>query len=130
MIVDSSAIMAILLKEAESDRILDVLENSNTRLISSAPLLETYSVVLNRAGAEGLESLHQLLANLNLEEEPFTIEQRKIAQRACFFYGRGRHKASLNFGDCMVYALAKDMNEPLLCKGDDFAKTDIALVQY
>ncbi len=130
MIVDSSAIMAILLKEAESDRILNVLENSNTRLISSATLLEIYSVVLNRAGVEGLESLHQLLTNLNLEEEPFTIEQRKIAQKACLFYGRGRHKAALNFGDCMVYALAKDMNEPLLCKGDDFSKTDIALVQY
>lgn len=130
MIVDSSAIMVILLKEVESDRILNVLENSNTRLISSATLLEIYSVVLNRAGVEGLERLHELLANLDLEEEPFTSTQRKIAQKACFFYGRVHHKAALNFGDCMVYALAKDMNEPLLCKGDDFAKTDVVLVSY
>ncbi len=81
-----------------------------------------------RRGDEGARDLDLLLAQLNVEIVPFTARQADIARKAFRRYGRGRHDAELNFGDCCAYALAKDESSPLLFKGDDFSKTDVAIM--
>ena len=81
-----------------------------------------------RRGDEGARDLDLLLAQMNVEIVPFTARQADIARKAFRRYGRGRHDAELNFGDCCAYALAKDKSAPLLFKGDDFSKTDVAIM--
>ena len=83
-----------------------------------------------RRGDEGARDLDLLLAKLKIEIIPFTARQADLARKAFRRYGRGRHSAQLNFGDCFAYALAKDTSTPLLCKGNDFAQTDISVAPY
>lgn len=83
-----------------------------------------------RRGSEGSRDLDLLLAKLKIEIVPFTAEQAEIARKAFRRYGRGRHSAKLNFGDCFAYALANDESAPLLFKGDDFGQTDVAVTHY
>jgi ribonuclease VapC len=109
---------------------LCALANDPVLLLSAATLVETSIVASTRLGDEIVDTLEIFLAALNVEIVPFTAPQATLARRAYQRYGKGRHPAGLNFGDCFAYALAHDRDEPLLFKGDDFARTDIVAVPY
>lgn len=130
MIVDSSALLAILLKEPEG-RLLDVaIADSVDCKISSANFLEASLVLLARKGPEGVRDLDLLMARFGLRVVPITESHARLARGAFERYGKGRHAAQLNFGDCMAYALAKSEGEALLFKGTDLGSTDIAAAAY
>ena len=99
-------------------------------MLSAANLLEVGIVMQVRRGDDGARDLDLLLAKLKVEIIPFTARQTDIARKAFRHYGRGRHAAGLNFGDCFAYALAKDQSAALLFKGDDFAQTDVMVAPY
>lgn len=130
MVIDTSALVALLSMEAEAPRIAVALESDPNRLLSAATLLETGIVIESRYGPAGARELDLLVAKAGLVVEPVTPEQVEIAREAWRRYGKGRHSAGLNFGDCFSYALAKVKGESLLFKGEDFPHTDIAAVSY
>jgi ribonuclease VapC len=130
MIIDTSALIAILDQEPEAERIALALAATPERSLSAANLVEAGIVMQARRGDEGARDLDLLLAKLNVEIIPFTARQAEIARKAFRRYGRGRHVAQLNFGDCCAYALAKDASESLLFKGIDFTQTDVAIAAY
>jgi len=130
MVVDTSALVALLGMEPEAARIAAAIEHDLTRLISAATLLETGLVVEARYGNAGGRELDLLVAKAGLAVEPVTAEHVEIAREAWRRYGKGRHSAALNFCDCFSYALARATGEALLFKGDDFSQTDIAAAQY
>lgn len=123
MVIDTSAIIAILRGEPESDRLQQSIAAAPRRRLSTASLLECRIVAANLDIAAELEAW---LAAAAVEIEPFTADQCRLAAQAFLDFGKGRHPAGLNFGDCFAYALAKQTGEPLLYKGDDFSRTDIA----
>ena len=125
MVIDSSAIIAILCDEPERYNFNRKIEADSRRLISTASVLETSIVLENRYGEEAYRELDFFLLKAAIEIRPFDAEQLEIARRAYRQYGKGRHPASLNYGDCFSYALAKQTGEPLLFKGNDFSQTDI-----
>jgi len=125
MVVDTSALIAILLDEPERRAFTVAIEEAESRTVSAATLFETSIVIESRFGAEGLRYLDQLVERADMELAPFDAEQLGIARRAFSRFGKGRHAAGLNFGDCFSYALAKALGAPLLYKGNDFAKTDV-----
>lgn len=126
MIIDASALVAIAFGEPERRAFTDMILSQPTRLASTASLLEAGMVVLGRLGEPGLERLRAVLEQTDVQSAPFTADQLDIALDAFRRFGKGRHPAGLNFGDCFSYALAKATGEPLLFKGDDFSRTDIA----
>ena len=128
MVIDTSAIIAILTNEPEAERFASAIDSDPVRMMSAATLLETSIVIEARYGLAGAEKFDELIAVAQVGIRSFTPEQALIARRAYRSFGKGRHPASLNFGDCFSYALAKTAGEPLLFKGDDFSKTDIASV--
>ena len=130
MVVDTSALTAILNMEPESARLAAALESDPIRLISAATVVEAGLVIETRYGPAGARELDLLISKARLSIEAVTPEQAEIAREAWRRYGKGRHSAGLNFGDCFSYALAKMTGEPLLFKGDDFAHTDIAALSY
>jgi ribonuclease VapC len=130
VIVDSSALLAILMKEPERDRLGHAMGLARQRRISAATLVEAAIAIETKTGAEGAADLDRLLADLNIQVVPFTAEQAALAREAFRRFGKGRHPARLNFGDCFAYALAKDKSEPLLFKGGDFPHTDIEPAAY
>jgi ribonuclease VapC len=125
MIVDTSAILAILFAEEDAKRYADAIAESQVRLISAANYLEAGIVVDNQIGAAGGRQLDVLIARAEVRVEPVTREHAEIARQAYLDFGRGKHAAKLNFGDCFAYALSKATGLPLLFKGDDFARTDL-----
>lgn len=125
MMVDSSVLIAILENEPEAPRLIEALINDPVRLISAVSVVETSIVILNRRGETGVVELDKLLEEAEIEVIAVTLEQAALARQAYFRYGKGRHPAKLNFGDCFSYAAALACGEPLLFKGDDFNKTDI-----
>jgi len=126
MIVDSSALVAILKNEPEAEAFSRAMEAAKVVRISAATYLETHIVVDGYRNPILSARLEEILANPGIEIEPVTAEQAKIARQAYRDYGRGSgHPANLNFGDCFSYALARDKREPMLWKGDDFGHTDI-----
>lgn len=125
MIIDTSAWIAILEQEAEAAALAKAIELASTRRVSTANALEAAMVIESRFGLEGGRDLDLLFARSRAELVPVTETQYEIARKAFREFGRGRHPAALNYGDCFAYALAKMTGEPLLFKGDDFAKTDI-----
>lgn len=125
MIIDTSAIVAILNDEPERRAFNEAIEKSDTCLLSTAGFVEASMVIDNSRGYEGLRDFDLLLANAGIELVPVDADQAYIARQAFRQYGKGRHPAALNFGDCFSYALAKASGFPLLFKGNDFAKTDI-----
>lgn len=130
MVLDSSVVMAILLREPDAHSIQvvisDAIELRRRRLISAASVLECATVARKRLGDSGAIELDNLLGLLQVEIMPFDLDQLHWARFALEKYGRGQHPARLNFGDCFSYALAKSTSEPLLFKGTDFALTDLA----
>jgi len=125
MIVDTSAIMAVLLREPEAKRFELALAAAPKRAMSAATFVELVNVIDRRLGANLVPVAEALMAAAKIELMPFTVEQAQWARHARLHYGIGRHRAGLNFGDCFAYALAKSTGEPLLFKGEDFIHTDI-----
>jgi ribonuclease VapC len=125
MVIDTSAILAVLLGEPDSERFVAALKASHPRLLSAANLLEASIVIESHKSAEGGRDLDLLLYRGEIEIVPVDREQAEIARVAWRRFGKGRHRAALNFGDCFAYALAKITGSPLLFKGADFALTDI-----
>ncbi|MDT8449193.1 MAG: type II toxin-antitoxin system VapC family toxin [Wenzhouxiangellaceae bacterium] len=125
MIVDTSAVIAILAGEPDAERYARLIEQDPTPRIGTPTLLEA-SIVLTRWFGEAAEAaLDAFVRESGAEVVPFDLPQLRAAQEAYRRYGKGRHPAGLNFGDCMSYALAKVCDEALLFKGEDFAGTDI-----
>ena len=106
------------------------LASTSERMLSAANLVEVGIVMQARRGDDGARDVDLLLAKLRVEIVPFTARQAEIARKAFRRYGRGRHDAKLNFGDCFAYALAKDVSAPLLFKGDDFGRTDVIVAPH
>lgn len=126
MVVDSSALSALLFGEEGSERFAAGLASPGRKYMSALNRLETAIVVEARKGEAGAKALSALLAHAGIEVLPFDSGQAEIALDAWRRYGKGRHPAGLNLGDCAAYALASTLNQALLFKGDDFTKTDIA----
>jgi ribonuclease VapC len=125
MVIDTSVLVAILCDEPDAPLFEAAIESDATRLISAATLLETAIVIEARFGEDGGRELDLLIHKAQIEIAPFDQEQAEIAREAYRTYGRGRHPAALNYGDCFAYALSAVRGEPLLYKGDDFAKTNV-----
>ncbi len=130
MVIDTSALVALLGMEAEAARLAATIEADATRLISAASVVEAALVIEARFGPAGGRELDLLIAKAGLSVEPVTAEQAETARQAWRRFGKGRHPAGLNYGDCFSYALAKVTGEPLLFKGTDFPQTDLAVVSY
>ena len=128
MVIDSSALIAILGYEPEAEELAAAIQDDPIRLMSAASWLESAIVIEARYGPAGGQKFDELVHVAQIRIEPVTVEQAAAARLAFRTYGKGRHPATLNFGDCFAYALAKVSGEPLLCKGDDFSQTDILLV--
>ena len=126
MMIDTSDVLAILFDEPERRTFNEKIEADTTRLMSAASYLETAIIVDDRLGREGGRDLRLFMAEADIEVVSATIEQAEIARDAYRRYGRGNHPAGLNYGDCFAYALASVASEPLLFKGNDFSKTDLA----
>jgi ribonuclease VapC len=129
MVIDTSALTAILAKEPERDAFLKALAASPVRRLSAVTALETSIVIEARYGPEAVADLELLLYVSKIEIAAFDAKQFEAAARAWRNYGKGNHPARLNFGDCCVYALAKTSGEPVLCKGNDFPQTDLEIVR-
>jgi len=125
MIIDTSALVAILLGEPEAEAFALTIAGDSKRLISAFTALETGIVIEAKKGESGGLELDLLLHQAKIELVPLTAEQFEIARLAWRKYGKGRHPAGLNIGDCCSYALAKCAGEPLLFKGNDFSQTDV-----
>ena len=125
MIVDTSALLAVLFDEPEAEDFARAIARAEVSRMSAANLLEAGIVADCQTDPRTGRQLDALVANFHLSIEPVTEDQVRIARQAYLDYGRGNHPAKLNFGDCFAYALAKATGEPLLFKGDDFEQTDI-----
>jgi ribonuclease VapC len=125
MVVDTSALVCILLAEPEAEDFARAIAQSPDNLVGAPTWVEASIVLTARLGIEGHNLLLELLHRSQATIVPCDASLAGAAYEAWLRYGRGRHPAGLNFGDCFAYALAKQRGEPLLFKGDDFAKTDI-----
>ncbi len=125
IVCDSSPLVAILFAESDADLYLSVLGKSGHIVMGAPSKLEASMVVGGRYGQDGIVELNLLLNTYSIEIVSWTDDLATTAIDAFMRFGKGRHPAHLNFGDCMSYAVAKDMDAPLLYKGGDFAKTDI-----
>jgi ribonuclease VapC len=130
VVLDSSALFALLVGEPEADRMAVAVENDPVRLVSAATLVEVATVVEARLGDPGARELDALIQDLSATTVPVTSDHAAYARRGFREYGKGRHRAALNFGDVFAYALAAASGEALLFKGDDFVHTDVAAVEY
>jgi ribonuclease VapC len=127
MVIDTSALVAIFLDETERRPFLDLILHADKRLISAANVLETGIVLESKRGEAAGREFDLFLVRAALETVPVDTEQIEIARSAWRRFGKGRHAAGLNFGDCFAYALAKSLGEKLLAKGGDFSLTDVEL---
>ena len=128
MVVDTSALIAVLLNEPEAPAIRTAFDHDDVRLLSAATLLEVAMVIEARKGDGGGRDLDLLISKAKIEVVPVDAGQVEEARRAWRRFGRGRHDAGLNYGDLFSYALSRSTGEPLLFKGGDFARTDVARV--
>ena len=124
MVIDTSALLAILYDEPDARRYADAIAAAERRLISAATLLETAIVVDNQAGPAAGRQLDALVERARITMVPVGEDHVRIARQAYLDFGKGNHPAGLDFGDCFSYALSQAAGEPLLYKGDDFARTD------
>ena len=125
MIVDTSALVAILFLEPDGTKYEQSIHDADHCRLSAGNFLELFMVIERQAAPGMAHQAEMFLSRAGIAVEPVTLEQAMIARQAFRDFGKGRHKAALNFGDCFAYALAKATGEPLLFKGDDFRKTDI-----
>jgi ribonuclease VapC len=125
VIVDTSVIAAIAFSEPDADRFMDLLAASQSVRISAVSVVEATTVLEGRASAKAGFELDRWLAGMQFEICPVTERGARLAQNGWRRFGKGRHEAALNLGDCFAYALAVERGEPLLFKGDDFARTDV-----
>ncbi len=126
MIVDSSALIAILKRESEAPAIIDALVSADQKLIAAPTYLETCMVAIGTRNSDTRIDVEQLLTRFAIRRVEFPVEAAEVAVQAFIQYGKGRkHKAQLNFGDCISYAMSKVEAMPLLFKGDDFRHTDV-----
>jgi ribonuclease VapC len=128
MVLDTSAILAVLLNESDADAYRRAIEADPVRLLSAATLIETAIVIETRVGEAGGRELDLLVHKASIEVVAVDAEQADLARDAYRRFGKGRHPAGLNYGDCFAYALSQSVGEPLLFKGDDFRKTDVMVV--
>ena len=129
MIVDTSAIVAILFDEDDAEIYARAITRAESCRISAATFVETAIVVDAQTKINGSRLLDAFIRRAGIAIEPVTEEQAHIARQAFIDFGKGRHSAGLNYGDCFSYALSKATREPLLFKGKDFAKTDLTAAQ-
>ncbi|HVI09794.1 MAG TPA: type II toxin-antitoxin system VapC family toxin [Candidatus Binatia bacterium] len=127
MVIDTSALAAILFREPERQKFLHAIVSDARRFVSAATMLETGMVVEARQGVAAGREFDLFAVRAGLQVVPFDAEQLELARSAWRKYGKGRHPAGLNFGDCFSYALAKSTGERLLAKGIDFASTDVEM---
>ncbi len=125
MILDTSAMVAILYREPEAADFARLIHDAEVCRISVASYVELSMAVENQLGPEGMRQTETFIRRAGIVIEPVTVDQGEHARQAFLDFGKGRHKAGLNFGDCFSYALAKATGEPLLFKGSDFGQTDI-----
>ncbi|WP_419806979.1 type II toxin-antitoxin system VapC family toxin [Terriglobus sp.] len=130
MVIDTSVLVALLLAEPEAVLHDRVIRNDTRRLLSAAVLLETTIVYLGRSRQAHPFAVTELISSLDASVLPVTALQAEIAGEAFRRFGKGRHPAKLNFGDCFSYVLAKAQGEPLLFKGNDFNLTDVRIVDW
>lgn len=127
MVLDTSALIAFLEAEPEAERVAAVCANASRLSISTATVVEAGIVTESRRGESAGRELDLLLHRLGVRKIPVSEEHAERARSAYRRFGKGRHPAGLNFGDCFSYALATALGEPLLFVGEDFGKTDVAL---
>jgi ribonuclease VapC len=124
MVLDTSALLAILQNEPERRTFTEVIELAEVRLLSTASFVEASLVIESRYGPEGVRDFDALINVAQIKLVAVDNNRAYVARQAYRQYGKGRHPAALNFGDCFSYALARAMGEPLLFKGNDFSQTD------
>jgi ribonuclease VapC len=127
MIIDTSAIVAILFNEDDAQIYAEAISRADSCRVSAATFVETAIVVESQTKNNGSRQLDAFIRRAGITIEPVTEEQAHIARQAFTDFGKGRHPAGLNYGDCFSYALSKATREPLLFKGKDFAKTDLSI---
>jgi ribonuclease VapC len=128
MVIDTSALVAILQRETGTRDFLEAIEAAASTRMSVASFVETSIVIESKYGVEGLRDLDRFIARAGIELIPVDSEQGQLARSAFSRFGKGRHRAGLNYGDCFSYAAAISSGEPLLCKGDDFIHTDVPIL--
>src|SRR5579863_110260 len=129
MVIDTSALIAILQREPERRSFLEAIESADLTRMSIASFVESSIIIESRYGAEGLRDLDRFISRAIIELIPVDEEQGQLARSAYSRFGKGRHRAGLNYGDCFSYAAAISLGEPLLCKGDDFIHTDVPILE-
>lgn len=129
MILDTSALLAVLYQEEDAAHIVEAIVTTETCRMSAANFLEAAINIDSKGDAEASRQLDTFVRRAEIKIEAVTHEQAQIARQAYRDFGKGRHPAALNFGDCFAYALAQLMGEPLLFKGNDFSRTDISIYQ-
>jgi ribonuclease VapC len=125
MVLDTSAVIAILFDEPDAEVLERQIVDDPVRLVSAGTVIEATIIIESRLGDAGGREVDLWLQRASIEIVPVDVEQMETARRAWRRFGRGRHPASLNYGDCFSYALAVTRDEPLLFKGNDFARTDV-----
>ena len=125
MVIDTSAVLAILFDEPERRTFNEAIEAAESRRMSTATFVEVSIVIESRFGAEGIRDLDLFIERAGISLAAMDAEQAHVARRAFSRFGKGRHPAGLNYGDCFAYALATVLGEPLLYKGNDFGRTDL-----
>jgi len=128
MVIDTSALLAVLLDEPERPGFVAAIDRDPTRAMSVVSFVECSLVLDARFGPDGVRDLDLFIARAQVNLVPVDADQAYLARQAWRRFGKGRHAAGLNFGDCFAYALARSLAEPLLFKGDDFVATDVAPV--
>lgn len=126
MVLDSSALIAIMLDEPERPRFVDLIDSDPLRLVSEVNWVEACIVLLARKGDDGVADLGRFASRASIERVPVDAVQGDLALDAFRRFGKGRHPAGLKFGDCFAYALSRSTGEPLLFKGEDFRRTDLS----
>jgi len=129
MVIDTSALIAILQREPERRSFLEAIESADSTRMSIASFVESSIIIESRYGAEGLRDLDRFISRAIIELIPVDEEQGQLARSAYSRFGKGRHRAGLNYGGCFSYAAAISLGEPLLCKGDDFIHTDVPILE-
>jgi len=130
MVIDTSALIAILTRELSAERLAAAIDQDTRRLVSAVTVVELSLVMMGRYGEAGDVQIDRLLTGIVATVVPVGEGQVSLARDAALRFGRGRHLAALNFGDCFSYALSVESGEPLLFVGNDFTHTDVSVCPW